>query len=280
VAVLAAQDARQAPVHHVDLAEVPDHHVGGLEVAVDHAFAVRVGHPLARAQDHRQRARLVPAFLAGEHEVEHVLEVAALHELHREVDAAVAVQAQLVHRDDAGVVELAGHLRLFEEARELVRLDLWRAAARGRLALAEDHLHREMAAQIAVPHAQDRAHAAARDLALELVARGREALLAETAHELAGGRDRRLAGRRVERDLRVDAGAKASLEPFAEGRRLVGLRAGRARLGRGHRRRARGGRSPASIAVPVAECAGGPRTDRARTSGRPQLRGTVGSHGR
>ena len=121
-AVLAAEHAREAPVHHVDLAEVPDHHVGGLEVAVDHALRVRVGHRLAHLEQHAERARLVPALLARRRRARRsCLQVAALDELHREVDAAVGVEAELVHRHDAGVVELAGDLRLLEEAREHAR---------------------------------------------------------------------------------------------------------------------------------------------------------------
>ncbi len=68
-----------------------------------------------------------------------------------------------------GVVELAGDLRLFEETPERLGIDGRRFAARN-AALAEHDLHRERAAQLFVPHAQDRAHAALGDFAEQAIA--------------------------------------------------------------------------------------------------------------
>jgi hypothetical protein len=52
-----------------------------------------------------------------------------------------------------------------------LRIDGWRVACRGAAAVsAEDHLHRQVASQTDIAHAQHGAHPAAADLALELVA--------------------------------------------------------------------------------------------------------------
>ena len=41
------QDLGQAPVHHLDLAEVAHHDVGRLQIAMDHASGVCISHRLA-----------------------------------------------------------------------------------------------------------------------------------------------------------------------------------------------------------------------------------------
>jgi len=152
-------DPREPPVHHVHFAEFAHHDVRGLEVAMDDALVVRVGHRLAHLEQDAQGLHLRPAFLPGGDEIEYLLEGTALHELHREVDAARRVEPELVDRHDAGMVELARHLRLLDEARDLRDLGL-----------REDHLHREVPAQILVPDLEDRPHPAAGDLPLQLVA--------------------------------------------------------------------------------------------------------------
>jgi hypothetical protein len=78
----------------------------------------------------------------------------ALHQLHREVEPTVLSQADVVHRRDAGVLELARGLRLGDEVQPLV-------AADGRLLL--DQLHRHLAPQVLVGHEHDLAHAARSD---------------------------------------------------------------------------------------------------------------------
>src|SRR5262245_36587671 len=88
-------------------------------------------------------------------------ERAALHELHREIGPLVREQAELVDGHDAGMLELAADLRLLDEAFQQLRFF--------RELLAQN-LHRDVAAEVAVAALQDDSHAAARDLAEELVA--------------------------------------------------------------------------------------------------------------
>ncbi|MCC7013892.1 MAG: hypothetical protein IT454_15145 [Planctomycetes bacterium] len=143
-------------------------------------------------------------------------QVLALHQFHREVHAARRVEAKLVHRHDAGVVELARDLRLFQEAAERFRID-GRSVAGRRFAAPEHHLHRQRAPQLLVPDLQDRAHPAARDLTQELVARPARALGAQALEQLAlWPRVRlRLA---AQRHVRIDAVAKALLQPLRQRR--------------------------------------------------------------
>src|SRR6185436_14280823 len=102
-----------------------------------------------------ERARLVPALAPGAHELEDRAEIASLDELHREEDAAIRVHAELVHRQDAGVVELRGDLRLLEEARGLARV---RGGGPER-----ELLQRQRPVQLRVLRTMDDAHAAARE---------------------------------------------------------------------------------------------------------------------
>ena len=66
----------------------------------------------------------------------------------------LGVDAQLVDRHDVGMFELAGDLRLFDEAGLLA----------GRRRLVEQVLDGDLAADVAIDGTQDRAHAAAGDL--------------------------------------------------------------------------------------------------------------------
>src|SRR5262249_36217208 len=80
-----------------------------------------------------------------------------------EVRTGVAEGAELVDRDDAGVLELAADLGLLDEPadqRGLVPMRL------------EEHLDRQLAAQVAVAASEDGPHPAPPDLAEELVAGG------------------------------------------------------------------------------------------------------------
>ncbi len=170
-AVGPVEHAREPPVHHVHLAILADHHVGRLEVAVQHALRVRVGHRLADLEQHAQRARQRPAFASLARGGEDRLQIAPRDQPHREVHAALGVQAHLVHRHDAGVVQLRGDLRLLEEAVEQARIDARDRAGLIASARGTHDLHRQLAAQVLVPDAQHRAHAAVPDLAAHAVAR-------------------------------------------------------------------------------------------------------------
>jgi hypothetical protein len=170
-ALLQAEHLREAPVDDDDLAERPDHHVGGLEVAVDHAAAVGVRHRERELLEDRER---VVAVRVGVHERR---QRAPLDELHREVRAAVGLQAHAVDGHDAGVLELAADLRLLDEALDDV------GALR---VLGAQHLERDVAVEVLVAAAVDEADAAARDLAEDLVAR-----VVDRGRVVAAERDRR-----------------------------------------------------------------------------------------
>ena len=109
-------DFRQPPVHDQDLTEVSDHDVAGLEVAVDDPAGVGKGHRLTdvvEGADETSEGPLTgPAMVLDDD----LLEGEAPDLLHREVLAAVAQFPQLVHGDDAGVLQLRGGLRLLDEA--------------------------------------------------------------------------------------------------------------------------------------------------------------------
>jgi hypothetical protein len=223
VAVGLPEHARETPVHHVGLAQAPDHDVGGLEVAVHDALLVRERDRLAHLEQHAERARAVPSVLALARELEHLLQLEPLDEPHREVDAPVGVDPELVHRHDAGVLELAGDLGFLEEALEHARgrgIGRLRALAAAR----ERDLHGERAAQVRVPHAQDRAHAAARDLALGPVALGRASARCDAAPDAAArvGAARRWLGGLLDRLGRMDRRTGGSLAQPVEQRAAVG----------------------------------------------------------
>ena len=88
---------------------------------------------------------------------------AALDQLHGEVGPAVAELAQLVDRHDARMLELAADLRLLDEAADQLGIVV---------VLFEQDLDGQVAAQVGVAALEDGAHAAAADLAQELVAAG------------------------------------------------------------------------------------------------------------
>ncbi len=150
----ARQDLGQTPVHDLDLAEAADHHVGGLQVAVDHPPGVGVGDGLADLLEDAQDAG--QGVLRRRTGGEHLGEGLALDQLHGEVGATVGEGAQLVDRDDAGVLELAADLRLLDEA-----------ADEGGVVpvLLQEDLDGEVASEVLVSALEHGAHAAAGDLA-------------------------------------------------------------------------------------------------------------------
>ena len=155
---------------------------------MQHALVVRVAHRVADLEDHLQRPRQVPVVASVEGVGEALAGGLALHHAHGEVDLAGLVEPEFVHRHDARMVELARHLRFFEEAAEqLVGQPLLLFVAR-RAAL-QQHLHREPPVEELVVDLQHEPHAAPAQFAIQ-----REALLVELGrlgqprHQLAGRR--------------------------------------------------------------------------------------------
>ena len=127
-----AHDLREAPVHHEDLAELAEHDVGGLEVAVDDAAAVGVRHGHAHLHEEVEHARPAePPHRIGvalREARQDVLQRPPLDELHREErPLLLRIDPDLVHRDDARVLELGGDPGLVEEAGGGVRHRTFRA---------------------------------------------------------------------------------------------------------------------------------------------------------
>ena len=154
---LSRQYLAEPPVEQQDFAVRPDHHVRRLEVAVDHVAAVGERDRLRDRLEDPDHAPELRARIGALRQ--RVGERAALDELHGEERSRVVPLAQLVHRDDAGVLELAADLRLLDEAlhHELVRAEL----------LAQ-HLDRDVATHVDVVAAEHDAHPAPGDLALDL----------------------------------------------------------------------------------------------------------------
>jgi hypothetical protein len=113
------EDARDAPVEHVHLAEVAEHDVLGLEVAVNHTTAVGERYGLAHATHRRQQAPprvgLRGGGVAAPKPLDDCGEGEAVDPLHREERRAVGPRPEVVDRDDAGVLELPLHQRLAHE---------------------------------------------------------------------------------------------------------------------------------------------------------------------
>jgi hypothetical protein len=109
-----------APVHDRDLAEISDHHVGRLQVAVDHAARVGVLHGQTDLQKDIEQPSQAELSKSGGVAIEargqDLFQRATANQLHRKVSAAVGIESQVVNRNDVGVLELRGDLRLFDEA--------------------------------------------------------------------------------------------------------------------------------------------------------------------
>src|SRR5262249_14995774 len=140
--------------HHEYFTEAADHDIRRLEIAVNDAFRVRVSQRLASLDDYSHRAGKVPVFpltcpsdtlsptggegwgegvrffervlhvcgfpsFANAGELEDFVEVAALHQFHREERLALRVEANFVHRHDVRMIELRRDLCFFQKACEI-----------------------------------------------------------------------------------------------------------------------------------------------------------------
>ena len=109
---------RDAPVDEVDLAVAADHHVLGLDVAMDDAAAVReLDGPTHLREDLEVRGE--PIELVAKVDQSgcasssmSVAQVDAFDALHDEERPAALVDAERMHRNDAGMLERAGEARL------------------------------------------------------------------------------------------------------------------------------------------------------------------------
>ena len=144
----AVQIAGQAEVADLHAAVLGQKQVGRLQVAVDHADLMGVFQ--CGANLHRTLDRLAPRQPAPL--PQHVLERAAVDQLHGEVDAVVG-QAAVVVADDVRMVELLDDGHFADEAALQVRLG-------GRVGLQE--LDDGGLARLAVPRAIHVAHRARR----------------------------------------------------------------------------------------------------------------------
>ena len=79
----------------------------------------------------------------------------------------IAIQAEFMHRHDAGMIELTRYLGFFEETTERLIINRWCVPLFRLLALAEHNFHRKSTAKIAIPHPKDRSHSSSRKLPAE-----------------------------------------------------------------------------------------------------------------
>ncbi|MEZ4453185.1 MAG: hypothetical protein R3B09_27230 [Nannocystaceae bacterium] len=141
-------EAGEAEVHHPHPPLVVDHQVVRLDVAVDQAD--RVGRREAAAGLGHDLEDLAPAPGALR---EPGAEGAAVDELHRHPDL-VAVDADVVDRDDRGVAELGQRLGLADEAGPRVLLGGHRPADRHRV----EELERDFAVELGIGGGVDHPH--------------------------------------------------------------------------------------------------------------------------
>ena len=153
IGLVAAVDARDAPVEHVDLAEVTDHDVRRLEIAVHDVMLVRELDGAAHVDERAQQALARPRALR-------LRQRHAGEPLHREERQAPRVATDLVYGHDRRVLQARLDLRLAQEPRDRV----------GRRRLAAHPLDRDVAADLVVMAEHDLAHAADAELLAQLVA--------------------------------------------------------------------------------------------------------------
>ncbi len=158
VLLAACHNLGHAPVHDLHFAKAPNHDVGRLEVAVNDAARVRKGDAFAQLQEHLEQTRQRPlpqhVLVTGAQLGKDLVEAPALHQLHGEVQVALAVDADFVDGHNVGVFKLARNLGFFQEALNEV------APAYQFLA---KHLQCHTAPEIGILNFEHLAHAAARN---------------------------------------------------------------------------------------------------------------------
>ena len=191
-----------APVHDEHLAVARDHHVLRLEVAVEHALAVRESDGVADfLENGEQLGERIFSHGLGDalaEKLEDFQQGDALHQLHRVEKFPLRIQPQLMHGHDVRVLELAGDLRLLDEAPQVVGL-----------AFREHDFHRHGAADGRLARIENRAHAALRDHRPHVVFFAAEKLIRQHFRERRRGRGTFPRLRNLQREhaeLRSDAG--------------------------------------------------------------------------
>ncbi len=151
----ALQDSRDPEVHHLHNAFLADHDVGGLDIAVDNAALMReVKRPAGLQRiDKLQRDRKVGA------PRNQVFQAFAIHQFHGD-EGNTALIAHVVHRNDVGMLQAAGGLRLAVKALEQIRI----VGNAGR-----DGFQRDQAVDDRVARAVHHSHGAVSQLADHLV---------------------------------------------------------------------------------------------------------------
>src|SRR6185436_8363948 len=109
--VLPAAHFGKPPIHHIDLAKAADHNVCRLEIAMKHAFFVRIRYRLASLHYHADGAPDVPALFLFASQCEHFTQGASLHQSHSEERLALGIAAGFVNGHDARMIELSSDLR-------------------------------------------------------------------------------------------------------------------------------------------------------------------------
>ncbi len=147
---------------------------------MDHPPCVGIGHRMAGLledpQEPRQVLRRARPF------AEQGGQSPPFDQLHGEIGASVGESPQLVNRHDPRMLQLAADLRLLDEPPQHLGIALVRL---------QQHLDRQLSAEVDVATPDDRPHAAPGDLALELVPAPSKANLTEHLGRLR--HDQRLA---------------------------------------------------------------------------------------
>ena len=184
LAAVPLRAAGESEVEHANATVAADHHVGRLEVAMHQTSGVGRGEPLARRPHQGQRLAPRAPLLADPVAHRDPVDV-----FHRHEDA-VAVQADVVHGHDRGVVELRHRLRLAKQASAMP------TARRAATRLAVEQLQRDPAIQLGIVGGVNGSHPTDANAFEQQVAPDHRALRQGRLHDVLGvlirqGRQRR-----------------------------------------------------------------------------------------